>query len=216
LPAARPTFAESLIFVLKINLMAYLYTTELINSALTYPEYRRQIREILVTAPSDAAAEKMRPYLAANARLMDDYDESYRVLPELLAAVEQSPSTTWLVITEGWCGDAAFNVPLFYVLEKLAPGKIKLRLVLRDSNLELMDAHLTDGGRSIPKLIVLSDDLKPLGFWGPRPAGLQRLMKQWKDDGLGLKELIPKVHSWYDADKTRSLQQELTRLLKLL
>jgi len=196
--------------------MAYHYTTELINSALTYPEYRRQIRETLVTAPSDAAAEKMRPHLASNARLMDDYDESYRVLPELLAAVEQGPSTTWLVITEGWCGDAAFNVPLFHVLAELAPDKVKLRLVLRDSNLELMDAHLTDGGRSIPKLIVLSESLQPLGFWGPRPAGLQLLMKQWKDDGLELKQLIPKVHGWYDADKTRSLQQELTRLLKLL
>ena len=196
--------------------MAYHYTTELINSALTYPEYRRQIRETLVTAPSDAAVEKMRPHLASNARLMDDYDESYRVLPELLAAVEQGPSTTWLVITEGWCGDAAFNVPLFHVLAELAPDKVKLRLVLRDSNLELMDAHLTDGGRSIPKLIVLSESLQPLGFWGPRPAGLQLLMKQWKDDGLELKQLIPKVHGWYDADKTRSLQQELTRLLKLL
>jgi len=196
--------------------MAFHYTTELIHNALTYPEYRRQIRETLATAPTDAAAEKMRPYLVSNARLMDDYDESYRVLPELLAAVEQGPSTTWLVITEGWCGDAAFNVPLFHVLAELAPEKVKLRLVLRDSNLGLMDAHLTDGGRSIPKLIVLSDDLKPLGLWGPRPAGLQQLMKQWKDDGLELKQLIPKVHGWYDADKTRSLQQELSRLLKLL
>jgi hypothetical protein len=55
-------------------------------------------------------------------------------------------------------------VPLFHVLEKLVSEKVKLRLVLRDSNSEIMDAHLTDGGRSIPKLIVLSDDLKPLGF----------------------------------------------------
>jgi hypothetical protein len=39
-------------------------------------------------------------------------------------------------------------------------------------------------------------------------------MKQWKNDGLGLQELIPKVHGWYDADKTRTLQQELTRLVK--
>src|SRR6202012_221035 len=140
--------------------------------------------------------------------------KSYHVLPELLAAVEQGPSTTWLVITEGWCGDAAFNVPLFHVLEKLVPEKVNLRLVLRDSNLELMDANLTDGGRSIPKLIVLNDKLKPVGSWGPRPAELQQFMKQWKNDGLELKELIPKVHSWYDGDKTRTLQQELTRMVK--
>ena len=103
---------------------------------------------------------------------------------------------------------------MFHAIEKLAPGKVKLRLVLRDSNMELIDANLTDGGRSIPKLIVLSTGLVPLEFWGPRPAELQQLMKQWKNDGLELRELIPKVHSWYNTDKTRSLQQELTRMVK--
>jgi hypothetical protein len=194
--------------------MAYHYTTELIDTALTFPDYRRVIRETLASSPADATAEKMRPHLKSNSALMDDYDENYRIGAALLDAVNAGPATTWLVITEGWCGDAAFNVPLFYVLEKLVPEKVKLRLVLRDSNPEIMDAHLTDGGRSIPKLIVLSDDLKPLGFWGPRPVGLQQLMKQWKDDGLELRELIPKVHGWYDSDKTRTLQQELTRMVK--
>lgn len=82
------------------------------------------------------------------------------------------------------------------------PGKIMFRLVLRDSNLELMDAILTDGGRSIPKLIVLNNDLEPLDFLGPRPAGLQQLMMQWKNDVLELKELIPKVHGWYNEIKS--------------
>ena len=195
--------------------MAYHYTNELINTALTYPDYRSLIKETLSSAPTDAAAEKMRPHLANNALLMDEYDERYRVSPNLLDAVNAGPPTTWLVITEGWCGDAAFNVPLFHVLEKLVPKKVSLRLVLRDSNPGLMDAHLTDGGRSIPKLIVLSNGLEPLGFWGPRPADLQQLMKQWKNDGLELRELIQKVHGWYNADKTRTLQQELTRMVKL-
>jgi hypothetical protein len=60
----------------------------------------------------------------------------------------------------------------------------------------------------------LDKQIKPLTYWGPRPTGLQSLMKQWKNDGLELKDLIPKVHGWYDIDKTRSLQQELTRLVK--
>jgi len=194
--------------------MAYHYTTELIDNALTYPDYRKLIRESLGTPAADAAAEKMKLYTAKNATLMDEYDQAYSITPGLLAAVTAAPLATWLVITEGWCGDAAFNVPLFHVLEKLVPEKVRLRVVLRDSNLELMDANLTDGGRSIPKLIVLSNELVPVGFWGPRPAELQQLMKQWKNDGFELKELIHKVHGWYDADKTRSLQQELTRMIK--
>ena len=194
--------------------MAYQYTNELIDNALTYQEHRGQITETLASPPVDAAAERMRPHLAANALLMDKYDRDYRVSLELRAALSAAPATIWLVITEGWCGDAAFNVPLMHIAAEAVPEKIKLRLILRDSNPELMDANLTDGGRSIPKLIVLSEDLEPLGYWGPRPAGLQSLMKQWKNEGLELKELIPKVHNWYDRDKTRSLQHELTRLVK--
>jgi hypothetical protein len=194
--------------------MAYLYTNELINGALTYSDYRKHLNEILASPPADAAAERMRPHLTNNTILMDNYDRSYRVLPELKDALATAPPTIWLVITEGWCGDAAFNIPLLNAAGEALPEKIKLRFVFRDSNLELMDANLTEGGRSIPKLIVLDDGLKPLGSWGPRPVGLQSLMKQWKNEGLELQELIPKVHNWYDIDKTRSLSQELTRLVR--
>jgi hypothetical protein len=194
--------------------MAFHYTTHLIKHALTYPDYRKLINDTLTSPPADAIADKMRPYLKNNALLMDDYDQHYQVSPELSAAVAAGPSATWLVITEGWCGDAAFNVPLFHVLAQLVPEKMDLRLVLRDSNLELMDANLTNGSRSIPKLIALNAELEPIGYWGPRPAGLQQLMKQWKNEGLELKQLIPKVHHWYNADKTRSLQQELIRMVR--
>jgi hypothetical protein len=158
--------------------------------------------------------QRMRPHRSSNSLLMDKYDRDYRVFPELKDAPSAAPATIWLVITEGWCGDTAFNVPLLNAAEKEMTEKTKLRLVLCDSNTELMDANLTDGGRSIPKLIILDNQLKPLTYWGPRPTGLQSLMKQWKNDGLELKDLIPKVHGWYDIDKTRSLQQELTRLVK--
>jgi hypothetical protein len=194
--------------------MVYTYTPGLIDSALTYQQYRDGIRAELDAQPANAGAERLRPYLASNAALMDEYDESYRVLPELLEALALAPPTTWLVISEGWCGDAAYNVPLMHVAEKSASNRVKLRIILRDSNLELMDANLTDGGRSIPKLIVLSSGLQPVGYWGPRPAELQLLMKDWKSEGLELKQLIPKVHGWYNDDKTQSLQQELTQMVK--
>ena len=195
--------------------MAYLYTPELIDSALTYAAYRKHISDTLAVPPADTLAEKMQPHLVKNLVLMDEYDRDYRVSADLTNALSAAPAMVWLVITEGWCGDAAFNVPLMNLIEKALPEKVKLRLVLRDANPELMDANLTDGGRSIPKLILLNEELKPVGHWGPRPAGLQSLMKEWRNEGLELKALIPKVHNWYDKDKTRSLQQELLRLVKL-
>jgi len=145
---------------------------------------------------------------------MDEYDQTYRVSADLKAVFADAPATTWLVISEGWCGDAAFNLPMMAAIEKAMPEKIQLRLLFRDSNLDVIDTNLTDGGRSIPKLIVLSEDLKELGHWGPRPAPLQILMKEWKSEGLGIKELIPKVHEWYDADQTNTVQEELKMLIR--
>lgn len=193
--------------------MSFQYTTQLINSAFNYKSYRQQIADELAKPPADEAALKMRSYTQRNVDLMDKYDRDYKLSDQLKAALEHAPATTWLVLTEGWCGDAAFNVPMFSVIEKALPGKVQLRILLRDSNLELMDAHLTDGGRSIPKLIILNEDLHELGTWGPRPDALQDLMKSWKSEGLGLKEIIPMVHKWYNEDDTVSLQNELIRLV---
>lgn len=194
--------------------MSFLYTKELINSAVSYEEYRKQINYELSTKPKDESAFKLRSYVERNVTLMSEYDQRYKLGGPLTDAIKQAPATTWLVLTEGWCGDAAFNVPMFAVIEKLFPQKVKLKILLRDSNLDLMDAHLTDGGRSIPKLIVLNNELQELGTWGPRPDALQVLMKEWKSASLGLKEIIPMVHSWYNDDSTTSLQEELEALVK--
>jgi hypothetical protein len=193
--------------------MPFTYDEQFINSGLTYDAYRRQVKQALTLSPADETAIKMRPYLESGNAVMDQY-ANCTVSDELKATLQEAPATTWLVITEGWCGDAAFNLPTMAALEQAVPGKIKLGLFLRDSNLELIDANLTDGGRSIPKLVVLGADMKVLGTWGPRPAGLQLQTKVWKSEGLGLQELIPKVHGWYNSDNTVTLQQELVELIR--
>ena len=193
--------------------MAFIYQPELIEGALTYSAYRQGIDEALAQPATDEASGKMRPYIQNNVALMQRYDETCQVSDSLKTVLDAAPPTIWLVLTEGWCGDAAFNVPLLAAIEKAVPGKVQLRFLLRDSNPELMDAHLTDGGRSIPKLIVLNNELSEQGSWGPRPAPLQKLMKMWKEEGLVLKELIPKIQEWYNADATGSLQEELIMLV---
>jgi len=194
--------------------MPYPYTQELIQSAFTYSNYRKYINEALAVPVQDEHAAKMQHYITNNVALMDEYDKNYHVSADLKTVLANAPATIWLVISEGWCGDAAFNLPMMAAIEKAMPEKVQLRMLFRDSNLDVIDANLTDGGRSIPKLIILSEDLKELGHWGPRPAPLQVLMKEWKSEGLALKELIPKVHEWYDADQTRTVQEELNTLIK--
>ena len=194
--------------------MAFSYNQELITKAFTYSAYRQHLNDELAQPSKDENAEKMRSYTQKNVMLMDKFDTAYQISDRLKAALQAAPPAIWLVLTEGWCGDAAFNVPMLAAIEKAIPEKIQLRILLRDSHLDLMDAHLTDGGRSIPKLIVLSEDLQELGTWGPRPASLQTMMKRWKAEGLTLKELIPKAQEWYDADATHSVQEELTTLVQ--
>src|SRR5258708_38830316 len=80
---------------------------------------------------------------------------------------------SWLVLTEGWCGDAAQSLPVMQALAQLNP-LIRLRTLLRDENLELMDQYLTNGvSRSIPKLFAMDTySLTVLFTWSPRPATL--------------------------------------------
>ncbi|RYY60641.1 MAG: thioredoxin family protein [Chitinophagaceae bacterium] len=189
------------------------FSGSFIGEGLTYHQYRMGLHALLKHPPSAESALKMMPYIQRNQELMDEYDQSYRISDELRGVMAAVPFLNWVVITEGWCGDAAFNIPMFALLEQLFPEKIKLRLYLRDKNPGLMDAYLTEGGRSIPKLVLLDSSLQEVGTWGPRPAALMQLLPQWKESGDPLKELIRKTHEWYNNDRTISLQSELVSLL---
>ena len=108
--------------------MAFNYTHELINGGLTYSKYQELIKATVKQPANDEAAEKMLPHVIKNLELMMQYDESYHVSEELKASIMASPEAIWLVITEGWCGDAAFNVPMMAAIEKAVPAKVQLRL----------------------------------------------------------------------------------------
>jgi hypothetical protein len=156
-------------------------------------------------------------YTRMNVKRMNRWDKTAKISPETEKAMKSIPiSLTWLVITEAWCGDAAQNIPFLAKLADLNP-QIELKLILRDEHPELMDAYLTDGARSIPKLIILSEDLSEvLGTWGPRPEILQDRQRAYKLDDLGVspKDFSEGTHLWYAKDKNESLERELMELLR--
>ncbi len=120
----------------------------------------------------------------------------------------------WLILTEGWCGDAAQNIP---VIEKIAAesANIETRYLLRDENLELMDRFLTNEARAIPKLIALDAETKALlGSWGARPQAAQTLFLEMKQRGLEKPLILENMQRWYNADKGESVQTEFEKLLK--
>lgn len=195
--------------------MAFKYTQDLIKQGSSYADYRNMILNQL--AEQDSASEsarKLLKYTAKNEVRMSALDQRLTIIPQVHQAIKNAKPVIWLVLTEGWCGDAASSVPVIARIAALYPEKIELRFLLRDENPDLMDAHLTNGGKSIPKLIMLDESLSFLNSWGPRPQELQNHMESWKTEyEHDFKGLIEKVNAWYDEDQSVAIQVELAAML---
>lgn len=136
-----------------------------------------------------------------------------RVPDELVARVE-ALGGEWrlLALSEDWCGDAVNTLPPIAALADAARN-LELRVLERDRNPDLMDAHLTNGSRSIPVVMVLDADFRERGWWGPRPAELQR----W---AMGPGQLLEpddryrELRRWYARDGGRTTLREIVSVLE--
>jgi pantothenate kinase-related protein Tda10 len=147
---------------------------------------------------------------------MQRLDKTVHLLPELVEAARQLPRRyQWLILTEGWCGDAAQLVPVMEAVAQASEGKISTHYLLRDDNLDLMDRYLTGTSRAIPRLVVFeADTLREVTAWGPRPAPAQELLLRLKAEGMPHDEYITQIHAWYAHDKTQTTQRELLALVQ--
>lgn len=190
------------------------------NEGLTYSSYRELVNQLLEQGKTTGEdhSEEMLHYTKMNVQRMNRVDKTTVLTDSLLAAIANVKGKyRFLVITEGWCGDAAQIVPVIAKLTSIVPTQFDLKLVLRDQNLPLIDAHLTNGGRSIPVLLVLNEEGElALPKWGPRPANLQELLTQWKSESTDMMQIAEQLHGWYAKDKTQSIQAELITILKAL
>ncbi|MBV8251939.1 MAG: thioredoxin family protein [Chitinophaga sp.] len=135
---------------------------------------------------------------------------------EIKTAVKaiQAPQQ-WIIITEPWCGDAAHIIPFIQMIANLNP-LITTDYQLRDSAPNLIDQYLTNGTKSIPKLILRDATGKDLAVWGPRPVESQKLYNQLKKDNVDFEQQKIALQQWYNDDKGKSFQAELLPLLLAL
>jgi hypothetical protein len=132
--------------------------------------------------------------------------------PETQSIVQSiSEKQTWVIIAEPWCGDAAQIVPFIVRMAELNP-LIHLEIKLRDSDNSEIDNYLTNGGKSIPKLIIRDKDGKDLIVWGPRPLEFQQLFDTGKGLGLDLNEQKIELQKWYNEDEGKLIQKEICSL----
>ncbi|OWK69552.1 thioredoxin family protein [Pedobacter sp. AJM] len=186
------------------------------EQGMDYLTYRALIDQLLLEGKATGDVTYDLHYTKMNVQRMNRVDKTISLTDDLTTAIDQlAGNRKFLVITEGWCGDAAQIVPVFNKIATASLGKIDLKFVLRDQNLPLIDAHLTNGGRAIPVLIVLNESAdQVLATWAPRPQVLQELLKEWKRETTEMPILAEKLHGWYAKDKTQTTQAELTGLLK--
>jgi hypothetical protein len=117
-----------------------------------------------------------------------------------------------LVLSEDWCGDAVNIVP---IVAKLAESvsNMDLRILARDENLDIMDAHLTGTSRSIPIVILLNKKYEECGWWGPRPKALQKWVIE-KGMALPKAERYKEVRTFYARDRGLTTMEEVVSMLE--
>lgn len=190
---------------------------ELISTAIDYKTYKGIIESLWKDGKSTGPIqnEELLHYTELNIHRMNRVEKTTQLTEELKSQLVQiKKPQIWLILAEGWCGDAAQTIPVFNVIEKEFPI-IQTKLLFRDENLELMDQFLTNGGRSIPKVLLLdAATLDLIAQWGPRPEEATKLIYELKEADATLSEIKEKLHLWYAKNKSIAVQEELTTILK--
>lgn len=193
-------------------------TTATLNKFQSYREYESMV--IRFSEKGSTTGEINEKHVEAtklNAQRMKRIFKQTDINVELKNTMENTVHRwTWLVIAESWCGDGAQNIPIIARMAELSPA-IKLKIILRDENSDIMNAYLTNGSRSIPKLICFDTETnEEIGMWGSRPSSIQQKVIHFKKENPGAshEELVKNIHLWYAKDKGESLQNDFLTLIE--
>lgn len=180
-----------------------------IDKGISYSQYRSEMESGLESNHSN----DLQTYIELNQQRMSRLDKKVILSPEILQSIASiKEKIYWIVLTEHWCGDAAQILPVLAKIAEKSEGKIELKLLYRDENLELMDKFLTNGGRAIPKLIQLNEELEIENHWGPRPKTAQEMVLLLKSNPETSSRYSEHLHKWYAQNKQVDIQNEVATL----
>lgn len=195
-----------------------LITPALIDQAMSYKEYRILIDNLLEKGKTTGSNQSQDyiEFSRSNVQRMERLDKTVELNDELISKLKSVNNRwIWLVLTEAWCGDAAQNIPVIQKMAEFTPN-IETKYILQNEHMDVMDQYLTNGGRSIPKLVCLkAETLREVGTWGPRPDDLQQKAMQWKDDPeVSGEEWVEKLFAWYGEDENQTIQSDFEALIE--
>ena len=183
----------------------------------SYQEYRKLISDLLLEGKSTGSeqSEDLKHYSELNDTRMNRLDKTITITDDNIQKIKDLKGEyIWLVISEGWCGDAAQILP---IINKMAidSDNIELKIVLRDENEDLMKMFLTNNKKSIPVVIVIDKATGgDIAKWGPRPKGATDLITDYKNEFDTIDETAKaNLQLWYLHNKGLSIQDELVNLM---
>lgn len=188
-----------------------------LDNSMSYVEYR----ELVMTKVENNSntghevTEALANYTMLNNKRMKRWDKTIKIGEGVADAIKHKKfNQTWIVITESWCGDAAHVIPVINKIAELNEG-INFRVVLRDDNEALMDQFLTNGSKSIAKLIILDTATKDvIATYGPRPSTATLLVNDYKAKyGILTPEFKEELQQWYNKDKGQTVIADLVSLI---
>jgi hypothetical protein len=191
-----------------------------LQNSFSYAEYRKLASDLVAQGKPTGhdLSEALAHYAELNETRMNRLEKTITITEGIIQKLQNnSKNYIWLVLSESWCGDAAQILPVIYKMSEVA-NAIQLKIVLRDDHAALMQQFLTNGGKAIPKLIILeAQTLNVVAHWGPRPQGAKQLIEDYKAvhgvvDEAGKIEL----QKWYLHDKGISIQQEIMDIMDKL
>ncbi len=186
-----------------------------IQAGLTPEQYHSEFTR-QAEAPEDGlnaeALEKLE-FTRLNLHRTNRIMRTGKIAPDISEMLQNNHNPqTWMVLTEPWCGDSAQCLPYITIMAKQNPN-IDLRLIMRDENLDIMDSFLTNGGRSIPRLVIFNDAGDEIATWGPRPAEAQVVFKEAKESGLEKADILKNLHLFYGRNRGAAQEEEFRTII---
>lgn len=188
---------------------------EYINKGFTYADYLRKIEDQVFDLEKLDKENKLIEYYSLNMKRIDRLNRTFQLTNEQKESLKSIPTNfKLLAISEGWCGDAAQILPIVQVIAQ--EMGVDLKVVLRDDNLELIDAYLTDGARSIPIIIGVDSEGKELFRFGPRPKYGMELLQKFKanPETYSQDDFHKDLQIWYAKEKGKAIFDELYEKMK--
>jgi len=186
-----------------------------LNNPLTFVEYLDEwkAKNALPLKGLDRIGRRYRYYSKYNLERQERVENDWIPSDTFSQAALAIPKgLTFLFITDDWCIDSAYSLPM---LQKVASERPDLDLIigLKDDNLELLDRYLTDGARSIPKLVIFNSDGVELAVWGPQPEAIRLIRKNLIDSKAEGSVVSGTTIEWYAEQGIGEVEKELTHLL---